>query len=211
MDEWGSDRTPGEGSGRRDEPDSGQTPGERSDETGETGSDPTTEGGSDRTTEAGSDRGRERVFVLSVVAIGLVALAHAALTWPPRATVALFAGGAAIAYVAEAVAIRLGWLEHHVGPQVLGVPPYVLLGWTGVTYAAFRAALLAVDPWPAVALGAALATGYDVLTDHRGVEEGYWTYTDDLPGPRLRAVPWWNFAGWLAISAATAALAVPFL
>jgi uncharacterized membrane protein len=149
----------------------------------------------------------KRAFAASVAAVGLLALAYAALTWPPAAVLAFFAGGAAIAFVAEAVVVNLGWLEHHVGPKVVGVPVYVLLGWTGAVYVAFRAALLVTSGWSAVAVAAALATGYDALVDHRGVADGRWTYTDDLPGPRLRGVPWWNFAGWLAISAATAGLA----
>jgi uncharacterized membrane protein len=148
-----------------------------------------------------------RAFAASVAAVGLVALVHAVLTWPPVAVLAFFGGGAAVSFVAEAVVINLGWLEHHVGPKVLGVPVYVLFGWTGAVYVAFRAALLVTEGWLAVALAAVLATGYDVLVDHRGVVDGRWTYTDDLPGPRVRGVPWWNFAGWLAISAVTAGLA----
>jgi len=148
-----------------------------------------------------------RAFAASVVAVGVLALAHAALTWPAIAVVALFGGGAAVAFAAEAVVINLGWLEHHVGPKVIGVPLYVLFGWTGAVYVVFRVALLVADGWPAVALAAGLATGYDVLVDHRGVADGRWTYTDDLPGPRRRGVPWWNFAGWLAVSAVTAGLA----
>ncbi|MUV60891.1 carotenoid biosynthesis protein [Halobacterium sp. CBA1126] len=148
-----------------------------------------------------------RAFAATTVAVALLALAHAALTWPPAAVLAFFAGGAAVAFVAESVVVRLGWLDHHVGREVLGVPVYVLFGWTGVVYVAFRAALLVADGWPAVALAAALATGYDALVDHRGVADGRWTYTDDLPGPRFRGVPWWNFAGWFAISALTAGLA----
>lgn len=88
------------------------------------------------------------------------------------AAVALFAGGAAIAFVAEAVVIRLGWLEHHVGPRVLGVPPYALFGWTGLVYVAFRAAPLVADGATAVVVGDALAAGYGALTDHWGVEAG---------------------------------------
>jgi len=153
----------------------------------------------------------DRAFAATTTVVGLVALAHAALTWPIEAVVAFFAGGAAIAFVGEAVVISAGLLEHHVGPKLLGVPLYVLFGWTGAVYVAFRLALLATDGWTAVALGAVLATAYDFLVDHRGVEQGHWTYTDALPGPRRRGVPWWNFAGWLVISAATAALAVPFL
>jgi len=152
-----------------------------------------------------------RAFAGTTTAVGLVALAHAALTWPLAATVAFFGGGAAVAFVAEAVVINAGWLEHHVGPKAVGVPIYVLFGWTGAAYAAFRIALLVADGWTAVAVAAALAAGYDLLTDHRGVEEGHWTYTDDLPGPRYRSVPWWNYVGWVVVGGATASFAAPFL
>ena len=152
-----------------------------------------------------------RIFAGTVVAIGIVAVAHAAVTWPLSATIAFFGGGAIVAFVAEAVAIDRGWLEHHVGPKLVGVPLYVLFGWTGTVYVAFRVSLLVTDGWIAVVAAGVLATGYDVLVDHRGVEDGHWTYTDDLPGPRPRGVPWWNFAGWLVISCLTAAFAVPFL
>lgn len=154
---------------------------------------------------------RARLLAATTVALGVVALVHAAFTWPPGATVALFAGGAAVAFVAEAVAVRAGWLEHHVGPKLLGVPLFVLLGWTGTVYVAFRVALLATDGWTAVVAAAVLATTYDLLTDHRGVADGHWSYTDDLPGPRYRGVPWWNFAGWFVVSCLTAGLALPFL
>jgi len=127
------------------------------------------------------------------------------------ATVALFGGGGLVAFTGEAVAVNRGWLEHHAGPKLLGVPPYILFGWTGVVYVAFRAALLVANGWTAVLAGAALATTYDVLTDHRGVSEGHWTFTDDLPGPRYRDVPWWNYAGWFLVSTVTAGLAVGFV
>lgn len=152
-----------------------------------------------------------RTFVATTVTLGTVAVVHAAFTWPTAAVVAFFGGGALVAFVAEAVVIGLGWLEHHAGPKLLGVPLYVLFGWTGTVYVAFRLALLVVDGPAAVGLAALLATTYDLLTDHRGVAEGFWTYTDDLPGPRSRGVPWWNYAGWLGISCATSAFALPFL
>jgi uncharacterized membrane protein len=155
------------------------------------------------------DQGRR--FAWAAVAVGLVALGHAALTWPPRATVALFGGGAALAFLAEAVVINGGWLDHHVGPALLGVPLYVLFGWTATSYVAARVALLVTSGWAMVALAAALATGYDLLTDHQGVAAGYWTYADDLRGPRYRGVPWWNYAGWFVVSGLTVAVTVPFL
>jgi hypothetical protein len=149
-----------------------------------------------------------RIFAASAVALGLGALAHAALSWPAEMTLAFFGIGAAVAFVAEAVVIRLGFLKHHIGPKLLGVPLYALFGWTGVIYVAFRFALLVAEGWAAVGLAALLATGYDALTDPRGVSEGFWSYTDDLPGPRYRGVPWWNTVGWLVISAVTAGAAV---
>jgi uncharacterized membrane protein len=152
-----------------------------------------------------------RAFATAIVAFGGLCVLHAAATWPTGATAALFCGGAALAFVAEAVVIDAGWLDHHIGPQLAGVPVYVLFGWTGTVYAAFRAALLVADGPLAVAGCAVVATGWDLLTDHRGVADGYWTYTDDLPGPRVRGVPWWNFAGWLLVSASTAGLALVLL
>lgn len=153
----------------------------------------------------------DRLVVGSAVAIGVLALAHAALGWPTDATLAFFGGGALVAFLAEAVVVDRGWLEHHVGPKAVGVPLYVLFGWTGTIYVAFRVALLVTDGWIAIAATGALATAYDVLVDHRGVTEGLWTYTDDLPGPRPRGVPWWNFVGWFFIGCLLPALAFPFL
>ena len=153
----------------------------------------------------------DRTYAASTVAIGLVALAHAVLTWPLDATVALFGGGAVVAFLGELVVIRLGWLDHHIGPKLAGVPIYVLFGWTGVVYVSFRAALLVADGWAAVALAALVATGLDVLSDPQGVADERWTYTDDLPGPRHRGVPWWNYAGWVVVSATACALALQFL
>lgn len=153
----------------------------------------------------------QRVFAGTIVVIGVAALAHAVLTWPVFATIAFFGGGALLAFVAEAVVINRGWLEHHIGPKLLHVPVYVLFGWTGTVYLAYRVALLVTEGWIAVVVAGVLATSYDILVDHRGVSDGHWTYTDDLAGPRYRGVPWWNFAGWLVISCLTAAFAVPFL
>ncbi len=153
----------------------------------------------------------QRVIAGVIVAIGILALAHAAVTWPLFATVAFFLGGAIVAFVAEVIAIYRGWLEHHIGPKLVGVPLYILFGWTGLVYIAFRVALLVTDGWIAVATAGVIATSYDLLVDHRGVEDGSWTYSDDFPGPRYRGVPWLNFVGWLVISCITAALATPFL
>lgn len=152
-----------------------------------------------------------RQYARTAGALGLLTAIHAVFTWPLQATLALFGGGALLAFVAEAIVIRLGWLKHHIEPRILGVPPYVLAGWVAVSYTAFRLVLLPADGWVAVLGAGALATIYDLLTDHVGVENGFWTYQTTLGGPSYRGVPWWNFVGWFVISTATAALAVPFL
>lgn len=154
---------------------------------------------------------RNRLFAVTVVTFGIAAVVHAAFTWPIYATLAFFGSGTLIAFIAEAAVIKFGWLEHHISPKVSGVPLYVLFGWTGTIYIALRLALIAADGWAAIVTAGLLATGYDVLTDHRGVTKGHWTYTDDLSGPRYRGVPWWNFAGWFAISSLTSAITIPFV
>lgn len=152
-----------------------------------------------------------RLFTVTTVVLGLVTLSHAIFTWPVRATLAFFGGGALVAFLAEEVVINAKWLEHRIGPKVGSVPPYLLFGWTGTLYIAFRAALLVTDGWTAVAITGVLATSYDVLTDHKGVEDGHRTYLDDLSELRYRGVPLWNFLGWFIISCLTATLALPFL
>lgn len=154
---------------------------------------------------------RSERFAASAIGIGLFGLVHAALTWPLSAVLAFFGGGAVISFGAEAMVINRGWLEHHIEPKAFGVPLYALFGWTGMIYIAYRLALLGTDGWIAVAVTAVLATTYDGLTDHRGVSQGYWTYTEDVSGPRYRGVPWWTFLGLVIIISLTAALAMQFL
>ena len=149
-----------------------------------------------------------RAFAIATLLVAAAAVVHAVLTWPPRATLALFLGGAALALVAEAVVIRLGLLRHALTPQVAGVPLLVLLAWPATVYIFYRAAALVVAPGvPAAALAAVAATLYDVRVDPRGVQLGLWTYPESrLSRPRVRGVPWWNFLGWVGIVFVTALL-----
>jgi uncharacterized membrane protein len=140
-------------------------------------------------------------YRITNVVLFAVALAHAALTWPPRAVVALFVGGAALAGVTEVAVISLGLLEHELEPQVASVPVVVLLAWPAVVYLSLRVALLLAPPGvAAAALAAVLATAADLATDPDGVENGVWRYPEAaVSTPRYRGVPWWNFAGWLVL------------
>ncbi|MEF8773356.1 MAG: carotenoid biosynthesis protein [Halobacteriales archaeon] len=140
------------------------------------------------------------------VVLFVAALAHALATWPLTAVAGLFGGGIAVAFVAELAVVRARLLDHNVGRRVAGVPVYVLLGWPAVVYAVLRVSLLALPPGPTAAAGAAvLATAGDVVADPRGVTDGAWSYPDHpLSRPRYRGVPWWNFAGWLAVAFAVA-------
>ncbi|MFC7045377.1 carotenoid biosynthesis protein [Halobacteriaceae archaeon GCM10025711] len=154
----------------------------------------------------------DAAFRLSLAFAGLVALVHALLTWPVRAVLVLFLGGAALAFVAETAVVRLGLLVHHTGPRVFGVPLPVLVGWPAAVYAWYRVALVVADGTVAVALAAVLATLADVVVDPRGVAGGYWTYPETWASrPRFRGVPWWNFVGWLVLVGVMAAGAARML
>lgn len=140
--------------------------------------------------------------------LAAVALAHALWTWPLRATVALFVGGAALAFALEAVGVALGLLRHEARPQVAGVPVTVPVAWPAIVYVASRGALLAVPAGvPAAALAALLATVADAVTDPIMVRRGVWSYPEArLSSPRVRGVPWWNALAWFGLTFATALL-----
>lgn len=154
------------------------------------------------------DAGRR--FLVGALLFGTAALVHALVTWPLRETIAIFIGGAAIAFIAEAVGVRLGLLRHHTHPRIAGVPVAVVLAWPATAYGFYRGAALVVSPGlPAALLAAVTATLYDVGTDHIGVERGLWDYPPSaIPGPSLRGVPWWNFAAWFCLVLCTAMLPV---
>jgi hypothetical protein len=160
------------------------------------------------TTDSGFEETAARRFVLTNATLFALTLSHALLTWPLADVLALFGGGIVVAFVAEAGVIRVGLLRHHVRPQVLGVPGAVLLGWPAFVYAAVRVAgLFLADPVAVAALAAVLATLVDVVVDPPSLEEGAWAYPQSrLSGTRYRGVPWWNFAGWLAVVFLTAML-----
>ncbi|MFB6308348.1 MAG: carotenoid biosynthesis protein [Haloarculaceae archaeon] len=149
-----------------------------------------------------------RRYQVTNIALFLVAVLHAFLTWNRRSALVLFLGGIAITFGLEAVGIAAGLLEHELRPQILGVPVSVVLVWPSIVYGAYRIALLVAPSGVEAALVAAvLATGLDVLTDPNGVRDGVWRYPETaIPGPRFRGVPWWNFVGWLVIVFATAML-----
>lgn len=152
------------------------------------------------------DASTARRYVAGQLGLFVLTLAHALLTWPLAETVALFAGGVAVAFVAEAPAIRVGLFTHHLRPKLAGVPVSILLAWPAVVYLAVGAAAVLVDGSLAVAaMAAVLATLADATIEPRAVVAGAWTYAD-TPGPRVREVPWWNAAGWLVVVFVTALL-----
>ncbi len=150
----------------------------------------------------------QRRYGRPILALGAVALGHAVVTWPTQRALALFVGGAAIAFAAEVVAVQSGLVEHRLEPKLLGVPALVVLAWPATVYVALRVALLVVPLGvAAAAIAAALATLQDVVLDPRGVEDGAWRYPR-VPAStaRYRDVPYWNFAAWPVIVFLTAML-----
>lgn len=148
-----------------------------------------------------------RRYVTGQLLLFIVTLGHALLTWSLSATAALFAGGLLVAVAVEAPAVQVSLFTHHLRPQIVGIPVSVLLAWPAVVYLAVRTASLVVTGTLAVAATAAvLGTLADAALEPRAVAEGAWTYSEKLPGPRVRGVPWWNAAGWLGVVFVTALL-----
>lgn len=145
-----------------------------------------------------------------LVAAGTAALVHAGLAWSPVAALRFGLVAAGLAFVAEAVVVRAGWLVHRLRPRAFGVPLPVLAGWIAATYVAYRVAVPVAGSPGAPLVAAVVATAADLLGDPVGVRLGLWEYPrPGLVGPRIRGVPWWNFAGWLVLTWAVVALGTP--
>lgn len=153
------------------------------------------------------DAATARRYVASQVGLFLLTLAHALVTWPLPDAVALFGGGVAVAFAVEAPSIRAGLFTHFLRPKVAGVPVSILLAWPAVVYLAVRAASLVVNgPLAVAGLAAVLAAVADAVVEPGAVRDGAWEYSEKIPGPRVRGVPWWNAAGWLGVVFVTALL-----
>jgi putative membrane protein len=154
-----------------------------------------------------SDRVAMR-YTRSQAGLFVLTVAHALLTWPVADAVTLFVGGAAVAFAVEAPAIRAGLFTHHLRPKLAGVPLTILLAWPAVVYVSVRLASLLVDGAVAVAATAAvIGTLADVVADPPAVDDGVWEFhRAGIPGPWVRGVPWWNFAGWPLVVFVTAML-----
>jgi putative membrane protein len=145
---------------------------------------------------------------LTNVALFALASSHALVTWPLRATVALFVGGMGIAFVLEVLGVSLGLFRHRFRPQIASVPVTILLAWPAVIYLSHRLALLVTPAAiPAAALTAMIATAADALVEPAMVDGGAWEYPETVVSrPRIRGIPWWNFVAWSGIAFATAFL-----
>lgn len=151
-----------------------------------------------------------RRYQVGNLVVAAVAVGHALGTWSTAAVVGLFVGGAAIAFVAEAVVVALGLLDHAIDPQIAGVPVSVVLVWPAITYVCLRIALVVVPVGlAAAAVAAAIGTAFDLVTEPFGVGEGIWRYPEHpLSTPRFLGIPWWNTVGWFALVFVTASLPI---
>lgn len=151
-----------------------------------------------------------RRYQLVNLVVTTVAVGHALVTWPTMAVAVLFVGGAAIAFVAEAVVVALGLLDHAIDPKIRGVPVSVVLVWPAITYVCLRIALV-VSPvgLVAAAVAASIGTAFDLVTEPFGLAEGIWRYPDHpLSKPKVAGIPWWNTVGWFALVFVTASLPI---
>lgn len=149
-----------------------------------------------------------RRYSITNAIVVVAALSHALLTWPLPDVLALFVGGAAIAFALEIGAVAAGMVHHEMRPQVLGVPVVVIGAWPAIVYVTYRVALLALPEGVTAAVGAAaLATALDGLTEPNATAEGVWSFPEHpLSSVRLAGIPAWNFLGWFVVVFVTALL-----
>lgn len=155
------------------------------------------------------------------VALGVVAQAAASLSflwhaWGTRQVLIVAATIAPLAWLLEFVGSATGvpFGRYHyttaLQPQLLGVPLLIPLAWLMMLPAAWAVADLIVgreNRLRFILVAAAAFTAWDLFLDPQMVDWGYWVWAD----PRgYFGIPWTNYLGWLAGSAAlTAAVFLP--
>lgn len=155
---------------------------------------------------------RPKTVATAAYTFGALGIIFAATDWGIRDALVFAALAVGLSFLAELVVVRLGLLDHHIEPQVAGVPLAALCGWAGITAFAVRAATQFgwyFPSWlPTPILAGLFAVLADAFVDQRGVDAGAWSYPDHpLSEPRSGDVPWWNFVGWLVLTALLALLA----
>jgi uncharacterized membrane protein len=156
----------------------------------------------------------------ALVAMG--AAAHSIRTRSIRRSMLFAALSLGFSALGEHHAVRVQRsLRHHMRPQVRGVPLPAVLGWYGITYAAYALAGSILEGSAAVRSGsllrpaatAALATDLDLLLDAYGLQRGLWEwrnggpYAHEIVGANgQRGVPLENFAGWIVLTGGVTAL-----
>ena len=160
---------------------------------------------------------RDALTVATVLLFAAASLAHALATRGVRtaATVLVVLGCGGL--LAEAVGTRTGFpfgpytYADTLGPAVLGVPAvippaWVMMGWPAWLVGSRLAGPRAGRARRALVAGVALAT-WDLFLDPQMVAAGHWRWADPAPAlPGVPDVPLTNYAGWLAVAIAMAAL-----
>jgi carotene biosynthesis associated membrane protein len=165
-----------------------------------------------------SGQTRTALTIVTVVVFFLATATAVRLGYGTVRTLAYLAVTAGGGLLVEAAGVHTGWpfgryaYADTLGPKLLGVPLVIPLAWAMMAYPALlvgrrlsrrlvrRAALT-----PLVA-GWALAS-WDVFLDPQMVTAGHWRWLDDSPAlPGVPGVPLSNFAGWLAVAVAMAAV-----
>ncbi|WP_063630177.1 carotenoid biosynthesis protein [Pseudofrankia saprophytica] len=167
-------------------------------------------------------RGRLWLTAAQIVAFFVASASHAALRrgWVFTAGYLVLTIG--LGFAAEVVGVRTGWpfgrysYTGGLGPEIVGVPLLILLGWAMMTYPALLFARWLThrqgdtpgtrghDALTAIAGGVLLA-GWDLFLDPRMVAEGFWGWAPG-GGPALNGIPLTNAVGWLCVGTVLVAL-----
>ncbi|MGC9399767.1 MAG: carotenoid biosynthesis protein [Anaerolineae bacterium] len=153
-------------------------------------------------------------IVLGVLLQFAAVMAVLATAWRPLRLLATVGGVAALAWLVEFVGSQTGapFGRYHytdrLQPQLQGVPLLIPLAWLMMLPPAWAVgARLASGGRIATALVAGLAfTAWDLFLDPQMVRWHFWQW--EQPGGYV-GIPWVNFLGWFAASAAMTALIGP--
>jgi putative membrane protein len=157
---------------------------------------------------------RDVLTVVTVLVCCFAAVGHAAVTRGPRVAVGMLAatagGGLAVEAIGTATGFPFGAYHYtgSLGPGLFGVPLVVPLAWTMMAWPAWLVAgRLVRGPAARVLLAGWALASWDFFLDPQMVAAGHWLW--ESPGvtlPGVPGVPITNYAGWMAVGVALAAV-----
>ena len=153
---------------------------------------------------------RDRLTILSVVALFAASTAHAFVSrgaaWTARFLLVCLGIGLLAEALGVATGIPFGSYRYgrSLGPSLLHVPVVVPLAWAMLGYPCLLVGQRLASGARAVVVGACALASWDLFLDPQLVAAGQWHWAH--PGPGLNGIPLTNAVGWLVVATVMMAL-----